>query len=187
MKHKNNIFLVGPMGAGKSTIGRKLAHSIKAVFYDSDREIVERTGVNIPLIFELEGESGFRKREKAIIEELTQQHPIVLATGGGAILDEENRRVLKERGHVIYLQTSAEQSLKRTRRDQNRPLLQTEDPEQKLRDLLAIRDPFYREAADFTINTDGRTVASVCNDILKHLGLRKDHPGKKSTSKKSKK
>lgn len=185
MNKKENIFLVGPMGAGKSTIGRKLAQTIKAEFIDSDREIENRTGVKIPLIFELEGEEGFRSREKNIIDELSQRHPVVLATGGGAILDEDNRRVLSERGNVIYLQTSVEQSLQRTHRDQNRPLLQTEDPEKKLRELLEIRDPLYRETADVVVNTDGRTVPSVCNEILKKLGLRKKHPYKRDSRKKN--
>jgi shikimate kinase len=185
MNKKENIFLVGPMGAGKSTIGRKLAQSIKAEFIDSDREIESRTGVKIPLIFELEGETGFRKREKAMIDELSQRHPVVLATGGGAILDEENRRVLHERGNVVYLQTSVEQSLQRTHRDQNRPLLQTENPEQRLKELLETRDPLYQEIADLVVNTNGRTVPSVCNEILKKLGFRKEHSQRRHSRRKN--
>ena len=129
------IILVGPMGAGKSTIGRQLSNALKKDFKDSDHEIVARTGASIPLIFEIEGEEGFRKREAAMIDELTQLDGIVLATGGGAVLRGENRRALKERGVVIYLYASIDQLFERTSRDRNRPLLQTENPRQKLKDL----------------------------------------------------
>lgn len=162
-----NLFLVGPMGAGKTTIGRQLARLLKREFLDSDREIELRTGVNIPLIFELEGEPGFRARERGVIDELTQLPEIVLATGGGAILDPDNRRHLGERGVVVYLETSVDQQLARTGRDRNRPLLQTEDPKRRLEDLLAIRDPLYREIADITVLTDGRTARDVVNQILR--------------------
>ena len=164
-----NVFLVGPMGAGKTTIGRQLARLLKRDFLDSDREIEQRTGVNIPLIFELEGEAGFRTRERGVIDELTQLPGIVLATGGGAILDPDNRRHLSERGTVVYLETSVEQQLKRTGRDRNRPLLQTEDPKRRLEELLAIRDPLYREIANITVLTDGRTAKDVVNQILRHF------------------
>lgn len=169
MKIPDNIFLIGPMGAGKSTIGRRLAQALNKTFHDSDHEIEQRTGADIPLIFELEGEQGFRKREKKMIDELSQLNNIILATGGGAILDPDNRRRLAARGTVIYLRTSIQQQLKRTRRDQNRPLLQTEDPEQRLRALMEIRDPLYRETAEMAIDTDGRTVAMVTNEIIKAL------------------
>ena len=164
-----NVFLVGPMGAGKTTIGRQLARLLKRDFLDSDREIEQRTGVNIPLIFELEGEAGFRTRERGVIDELTQLPGIVMATGGGAILDPDNRRHLSERGTVVYLETSVEQQLKRTGRDRNRPLLQTEDPKRRLEELLAIRDPLYREIANITVLTDGRTAKDVVNQILRHI------------------
>lgn len=164
-----NVFLVGPMGAGKTTIGRQLARLLKRDFLDSDREIEQRTGVNIPLIFDLEGETGFRARERSVIDELTQLPDIVLATGGGAILDPDNRKHLTERGTVVYLETSVDQQLKRTGRDRNRPLLQTEEPRRRLEELLAIRDPLYREIADLTVLTDGRTAKDVVNQIMRHI------------------
>ena len=169
MKMPGSLFLTGPMGAGKSTIGRQLARQLRLEFRDSDHEIEHRTGVDIPLIFEIEGEAGFRKREKAVIEELTRLPGIVLATGGGAILDPENRKYLGERGCVIYLHTSVSQQLKRTVRDRNRPLLQTEDPRQRLIDLMQIREPLYREIADLVINTDGKHVRDVVREILQQL------------------
>jgi len=169
MKTPGSLFLTGPMGAGKSTIGRQLARQLKLEFRDSDHEIEQRTGVDIPLIFEIEGEAGFRKREKAVIDELTCQPGIVLATGGGAILDPENRKHLAERGQVIYLHTSVSQQLKRTSRDRNRPLLQTEDPRQRLTDLMEVREPLYREIADLVISTDGKHVRDVVREILRQL------------------
>jgi shikimate kinase len=165
MKVSGSFFLVGPMGAGKSTIGRKLAHALGLKFVDSDREIELRTGVDIPLIFELEGETGFRKREQEVIDELTATPGIVLATGGGAVLDAQNRRNLASRGTVIYLQTSVEQQLQRTAHDRNRPLLQTDNPREKLEQLLAERDPLYREIADIVIETDGCRVRDVVQKI----------------------
>ncbi len=164
-----NVFLVGPMGAGKTTIGRQLARLLKRTFIDSDREIEQRTGVNIPLIFELEGEAGFRARERSVIDELTQRPDIVLATGGGAILDPENRAHLAARGTVVYLETSVAQQLARTGRDRNRPLLQTEDPKRRLEELLAVRDPLYREIAAITVLTDGRTAKDVVGQILRQV------------------
>ena len=169
MKMPGSLFLTGPMGAGKSTIGRQLAKQLRLEFHDSDHEIEQRTGVDIPLIFEIEGEAGFRKREKAVIEELTRQPDIVLATGGGAILDPDNRKHLGERGTVIYLRTTVTQQLKRTARDRNRPLLQTEDPRQRLLDLMQVREPLYREIADLVINTDGKHVKDVVREILRKL------------------
>jgi shikimate kinase len=167
MKVPGNIFLVGPMGAGKSTIGRQLARSLRRDFLDSDREIEARTGAKVVLIFELEGEAGFRAREKAALDELTQRHDIVLATGGGAVLDPENRARLASRGLVIYLRTSVDQQLARTDRDRNRPLLHTEDPRARLEQLMATRDPLYREIADLVVDTDGSTVQSVAKQILR--------------------
>ncbi|MCO6413105.1 MAG: shikimate kinase AroK [Thiogranum sp.] len=169
MKKPGSFFLVGPMGAGKSTIGRQMARALNLKFYDSDREIERRTGADISLIFELEGESGFRKREQEVIEAFSRKPGIVLATGGGAILDPANRRNLSSRGYVIYLQTSVEQQLLRTSHDRSRPLLQTENPEQKLRELMAARDPLYREIADWTIETDGCRAREVVQKIIQHI------------------
>jgi len=168
-----NIFLVGPMGSGKSTIGKRLAQSIGVEFLDSDKEIENHTGASIPLIFELEGESGFRHRETQMIDELTQRQSIVLATGGGSILNEQNREHLKTRGKTVYLHTTVNQQLQRTRRDHNRPLLQTENPKQKLAELFKARDPLYREIADVIIDTDGRSIHSVSHEIIRTLGLKK--------------
>ncbi len=169
MKMPGNLFLTGPMGAGKSTIGRQLSRQLNMPFHDSDHEIEQRTGVDIPLIFELEGEAGFRKRESAIIDELTLLDGIILATGGGAILDPQNREHLASRGTVIYLHASVNQQLKRTGRDRNRPLLQTADPRKTLEELMAIREPLYRETADIVINTDGMRVMDVVKQIIRQL------------------
>lgn len=169
MKPPDNIFLVGPMGAGKSTIGRQLARALRVQFLDSDHVIEQRTGANIPLIFELEGEAGFRAREKAVIDELTQLQDIVLATGGGAVLGDQNRQCLRERGTVIYLYATIEQLLRRTARDKNRPLLQTADPKKRLEDIMAVRDPLYREVAHMVVYTDDRSIRSVIREILWRL------------------
>ncbi len=169
MKMPGSFFLIGPMGAGKSTIGRQLARALGLKFIDSDREIEARTGVDIPLIFELEGESGFRKREQEVIDELSAIPDIVLATGGGAVLDPQNRQNLVSRGNVIYLQTSVDQQLQRTAHDRNRPLLQTDDPRGKLEQLLAERDPLYREIADIVIETDGCRVRDVVQKITQFV------------------
>ena len=172
MKTPGSLFLTGPMGAGKSTIGRQLSRQLRMAFYDSDREIENRTGVDIPLIFELEGEQGFRKRERLIIDELTLLPNIILATGGGAILDADNREHLAERGLVIYLHASVNQQLARTKHDRNRPLLQTDNPRQRLEELMQVRDPLYREIADLVIDTDGKRVMAVVNQIIRKLKLR---------------
>ncbi len=164
-----SFFLVGPMGAGKSTIGRQLARTLKLKFLDTDREIELRTGVDIPLIFEMEGETGFREREIRIIDELTATPGVVLATGGGAILAPENRRHLSTRGKVIYLRTSVEQQLRRTGHDQNRPLLQTPDPKARLEELMQIRAPLYQEIAHITINTDGCRIRDVVSEIRQEI------------------
>jgi len=169
MNIPGSLFLTGPMGAGKSTIGRQLSKRLNKEFHDSDHEIEARTGVDIPLIFELEGEAGFRRREQAILAALTRIPGIILATGGGAILDAENRRHLSSRGRVIYLHASVNQQLKRTRRDRNRPLLQTADPRAKLEELMAVRDPLYREIADVIIETDGKRVRDVVRQIIEQL------------------
>ncbi|MBL1274859.1 MAG: shikimate kinase AroK [Ectothiorhodospiraceae bacterium] len=161
-----NIIFVGPMGAGKTTIGKALASQLGRTFYDSDREIEERTGANIPLIFELEGEEGFRRREQTAIAELMAKTDIVLATGGGAVLDPENRDHITRQGFVIYLNAPLEQLLKRTAKDKSRPLLQTADPRKKLQDILTIRDPLYREIADVIIETDGGPARTVVKNLL---------------------
>ncbi len=171
-----NIYLVGPMGAGKTTIGRQVAEVLGKNFKDSDHEIVRRTGASIPLIFEIEGEEGFRKREQDVIEALTSEKDLVLATGGGAILRPENRKHLSQRGTVFYLFGSIDQLLRRTRRDRNRPLLQTENPRARLEALMAERDPLYREVADTVIYTDERSVRSVVKEIVTRLKhMEKEH------------
>ena len=163
------IFLVGPMGAGKTTIGRRLAQMLRREFLDSDQEIEQRAGASIPLIFELEGESGFRAREKAVIAELTQRQNIVLATGGGAVLDPANRRCLAGRGFVVYLCATVDEQLRRTRHDTNRPLLQTDDPRARLAQLFEQRDPLYREVADLIVASDGHSVRTITQRILEPL------------------
>ncbi len=169
MKHPQNLFLVGPMGAGKSAVGRQLARLLHLEFMDSDEEIESRTGVDIPFIFEKEGEAGFRKREAKVIEDLSQKDGIVLATGGGAVMDPHNRNHLGARGFVIYLHTSVDQQLSRTRKGRDRPLLAKDDPRVVLEALMATREPLYREIADLTVETDGRKVRAVANEILERL------------------
>ena len=164
----DNIFLVGLMGAGKTTIGRLLAKHLHKTFYDSDHEIERRTGVNIPLIFEVEGEAGFRKRESAVIEELVHKDNIVLATGGGAVLSSTNRESLKRNGVVIYLRANVHELWQRTRNDKNRPLLKGPDPLSKLKQLFTERDPIYTEVATYVIETEGETVNSIITRI-EHL------------------
>ena len=164
-----NIFLIGPMGAGKSTIGRQVASLLRLEFNDSDREIQQRTGVDIPTIFEYEGEDGFRQREQQAIDDLTQVDNVVLATGGGAVLRAENRQHLSARGIVFFLACTPEQQYERTHRDRNRPLLQTEDPMSRLRELSAEREPLYRATADYVISTEGRGASAVANEILDTL------------------
>ena len=169
MKHPQNLFLVGPMGAGKSAVGRQLARMLHLEFVDSDEEIESRTGVDIPFIFEKEGEAGFRKREAGVIDDLSQKEGIVLATGGGAILDPDNRNHLGARGFVVYLHTSVDQQLSRTRKGRDRPLLDNDDPRAVLETLMATREPLYREIADLTVDTDGRKVRAVANEIVERL------------------
>jgi len=164
-----NVILVGPMGAGKSTIGRLLAKELHLPFKDSDKEIEVRTGADIPWIFDVEGEAGFREREQAVIADLCEEDGLVLATGGGAILRPANREALRAGGRVIYLHTSVEQQLERTARDRNRPLLRTANPGQVLSELMAIRDPLYREIADVIIETDQRPPRLVVQEVLSRL------------------
>jgi shikimate kinase len=172
MKVSGNIFLVGPMGSGKSTIGRRLAAVLGKEFYDSDREIERRTGATVSLIFDLEGEAGFRARERAVIDELTGLNDIVLATGGGVVLAPENRRALVTRGRVVYLHAPLEKLIQRTARDRVRPLLQTEDRVGRLLAIITERDPLYRQVADLVVETGDQKVQRVVREILMRL---RDH------------
>jgi len=164
-----NVFLVGPMGAGKSAVGRQLARMLHFDFIDSDDEIEARTGVDISYIFEKEGEQGFRMREARVIDELTQQEGIVLATGGGAVIDPDSRSHLGARGFVIYLHTTVDQQLERTSKGRERPLLENGDRREILTELLEQRDSLYREIADLVVETDGRKVKAVANDIMERF------------------
>ena len=157
------------MGAGKTTIGRMIAQEFGYTFYDSDRVIEERCGADIPWIFDVEGEEGFRQREEHVIDELSQLSHIVLATGGGAILRENNRQHLAARGHVVYLFTSIEQQMLRTNKDKNRPLLQTDDPGAVLARLFEVRDPLYQSIADTIIETDQRNPRWVIQELKSHM------------------
>lgn len=157
------------MGAGKSTIGRLLSKELRLPFKDSDKEIEQRTGADIPWIFDVEGEQGFREREQAVIADLSAGEALVLATGGGAVLRDANRRSLRAGGRVVYLHASVDQQIERTARDRNRPLLQRDDPARVLRELMAIRDPLYREIADIIIETDERPPRMVVQEIIERL------------------
>jgi shikimate kinase len=170
-----NIFLVGPMGAGKSAVGRQLARALRRDFYDSDAEIETRTGVDISFIFEKEGEAGFRRREREVIESLTARENIVLATGGGAVLDPATRVLLASRGLVVYLDASVDQQLERTKLSTHRPLLDTPNPAERLERLLQQRAPLYRQLATLTVDTDGRLVREVTQEIRQRLADL--HPG----------
>lgn len=170
MLARRNVFLIGPMGSGKTAVGRQLARTLGFTFHDSDAEIERRTGVDIAYIFEKEGEAGFRLRERDAIAELTRLEPIVLATGGGAILHADNRRLLAERGRVVWLQASVDQQMERTRHGRHRPLLLNTDPRTRLDELTREREPLYAEIANVTVTTDGRRVQAVTDDILRALG-----------------
>ena len=164
-----NIFLVGLMGAGKTSVGRLLAKRFNKAFYDCDQEIERRTGVKIPVIFDIEGEQGFRAREAAVLRELAALPDIVLATGGGAVLDAENRRVLAQNGTVVYLRARLDDLLQRTRHDRNRPLLQTADPRAKLEQLFEQRDPLYREVAALVVDTGNQNLRSLAHRLEQSL------------------
>lgn len=166
MSQFENIYLIGLMGAGKTTVGRQLAKALKQPFYDSDKAIEDSTGVDISTIFEFEGEQGFRLREQKMLQRLTELQGIVLATGGGAILAEENRSCLKQTGFVVYLRCSVDKILQRTRKDTQRPLLQTENRKQKIEQLFQERNPYYLECADFTIDTGRLPNKIVIKNIL---------------------
>ena len=168
-KTSGNIFLIGMMGAGKTTVGRLLANFLEKKFHDSDREIQKRTGVSIPLIFEIEGEAGFRKRETEMLSELVKTGNIVLATGGGAVLSAENREMLKRSGTVIYLRATIDDLWRRTRHDKNRPLLQTQDPRTKLTELYAQRDPLYRETAPIIVESGKRSARHLAQLLAQQL------------------
>jgi len=157
------------MGAGKSAVGRHLARALHLSFVDSDDEIEARTGVDIPFIFEKEGEAGFRKREAAVIDDLSKMDGVVLATGGGAIVDPDSRSRLGGRGFVVYLYTTVDQQVQRTRKGRERPLLENADPRATLRELLDWRDPLYREIADIVVATDGRKVTAVASEIIEQV------------------
>lgn len=162
---RQNIFLVGLMGAGKTSVGRMLAKRINRTFYDTDAEIERVTGVKIPVIFDIEGEAGFRAREEKMVEKLTAMDGIVLATGGGAVLSPANRALLKRHGRVIYLRAAPEDLWRRTRRDRNRPLLQAANPLARLRELHAQRDPLYTEVADLVVDTGAQSVGTLTTQI----------------------
>ncbi|MCE2570770.1 shikimate kinase AroK [Motilimonas eburnea] len=169
MAEKRNIFLVGPMGAGKSTIGRHLAQMLHLEFVDSDTEIEKRTGADVAWVFDVEGEEGFRKREEEAIDELSQRQGIVLATGGGSVKNKDNRNRLSARGIVVYLETTVDKQLARTQRDKRRPLLQTDDPRGVLEGLAQERNALYEEIADYTVKTDEQSAKVVANQIIKLL------------------
>ena len=167
MQNSENIFLIGPMGAGKSTVGRELARILKKDFYDTDQEIEKRCGASVSWIFDLEGEPGFRQREEQVLAELCQKKGIILATGGGAILSEKNRTYLKNYGTVIYLYINTEQQLERIAKDKQRPLLQCADREKKIKELALIRTPLYQQTADWSVDAGQKSVSLVVGEILK--------------------
>jgi shikimate kinase len=176
MTGSQNIFLIGPMGSGKTAVGRQVARRLALPFFDSDHEIERRTGVDIPLIFEREGEAGFRRREREAIAELASRAGIVLATGGGAILDAGTRRLLAERGWVVYLEASVAQQAERAGRGRHRPLLQDTDPHRRLSELMSVREPLYREIAHFTTTTTRRRVGPVADRIVEAYRARLADP-----------
>lgn len=169
MLNQRNVFLIGPMGSGKTAVGRHLARLLHYTFHDSDADIEAKTGVDIPFIFEKEGEAGFRSRERESIDRLTRLESIVLATGGGAVINAANRAALAERGVVVYLATSVNQQIERTRHARHRPLLHDTDPEQRLKELMERRAELYAQIADLTIATDGRRVQLVAEEIHREL------------------
>jgi shikimate kinase len=174
-----NIFLVGPMGAGKTSVGRSLAKQLGKTFYDSDEEIEKKLGVSLTWIFDLEGMSGFRSREMQIIDELSARKNIVLSTGGGCVETPPVREILQQRGLIVYMEVSLQTQLKRLRRDKKRPLLQGENPQAVLIKLWEEREPIYEDIADLTVITDNRSVRDVCNDILNWLRAIQEFKGPK--------
>lgn len=170
------VFLVGMMGAGKTTIGRHLARALRREFLDLDHELEARCGVRVALIFDIEGEEGFRKRETTALDECSRRSSIVLATGGGAILAPENRQMLRERGLVVYLKAGADELYRRVERDRNRPLLQTADPRERLRSLLEQREPLYESVADVTFETGTMSITQAVRTLVSMLQHYKEHP-----------
>ena len=163
-----NIVLVGPMGSGKTTVGRRLAHELNQVFFDTDHEIIDKTGVTIDHIFDIEGEEGFRERESKILENLCQMSNIILATGGGIVILSKNRKILKNSGLVVYLSSSVNQLLKRTAKSKTRPLLENSSDRRKtITELLEARDAYYREVASFVVDTTGKKLHEVINIIIR--------------------
>ena len=171
MAEKRNIFLVGPMGAGKSTIGRHLAQMLHLDFHDSDHEIEQRTGADIAWVFDVEGEEGFRRREAQVIADLSERQGIVLATGGGSVQSKDIRNYLSARGIVVYLETTIDKQVARTQRDKRRPLLQVDDPREVLESLAETRNPLYEEIADVIVKTDEQSAKIVANQIIEKLGF----------------
>lgn len=174
---QRNLYLVGPMGAGKTTIGRRLARHLGMPFFDLDSELEKRTGADVSLIFDVEGEPGFRRRESGLLKELAARNGALIATGGGSVLEAENRRVMRHSGHVIFLKASVDQQLQRLERDKQRPLLQTPDRRQRLNALARARDPIYEELADLVVQSDGRSVPAmarwICRRLKQELGIEK--------------
>ena len=179
-KPRQNVFLIGPMGSGKTTIGKLLASMLKLDFYDCDHELERLTGASVNLIFDVEGEAGFRLREKSLLEQLTAKNGVLIATGGGSICNEENRRMLRSHGLVVYLKTSVDNQLKRLSQDKSRPLLQATDRRQRLLDLARVRNPLYDATADLVFITRSSTAhvsaKALCSDILEQMdSLRPEH------------
>ena len=167
-KTSKNIVLVGPMGSGKTTVGRRLAHELNKDFFDTDHEIIEKTGVNIDHIFDIEGEEGFRERESKILENLCQMSNIILATGGGIVILPKNRKILKNTGLVVYLSSSVDQLLRRTAKSKTRPLLENSaDRKKTITELVEVRDVYYREVASFIVDTTGKKLQEVINLIIR--------------------
>jgi len=180
MERNRNIFLIGPMGAGKTTVGKLLAEQLGLAFLDTDQEIEERTGADISWIFDIEGEEGFRNRESKILDELTAKNGVLIATGGGVVIREENRKCLIGRGTVVYLETSIEKQLERTSRDRKRPLMEearisAPDTREALLSLNAQREPLYRETADLVFTSDKRSARALATEIAKHFESQKDN------------
>jgi len=171
---KSNIVLVGPMGSGKTSVGRRLANVLKREFFDSDIEIVSRTGVSVEHIFDIEGEEGFRKRETSMLKELCEFSGVVIATGGGIVVKQENREILKNNGLIVYLSSSIEQLVKRTANSKTRPLLErSTNREKTIRDLVNAREDYYQEVADIVIETTGKKLYAIIDEIKKAQFLKK--------------
>ncbi len=172
--NRQNIFLIGPMGSGKTTIGKQLAKKFGLEFFDCDHELERLTGASVTLIFDLEGETGFRQRERQLLDMLTAKSGVLIATGGGAICNEENRRILQSRGFVVYLKTSVENQLKRLSHDKSRPLLQADDREKRLRELARVRDPLYAETADLVFSTRNSSIHTTAKALAAAIVNRQD-------------